>query len=283
MTRSRRRAGPPPRRSAQASAARAALAEAEAFVRRAQLDRATGIVETVLAAEPRLAEAWHMRGVLSLMRGHAEAAREALERAVALRPGDAIARMNLGIAQQQSERPAAAEASLRRAIALQPRLAQAHHNLGTVLKARGELEAARGCFRQAVACQPDYANAWLELGRLHRERDEPDEALACFARAGDRPDAHEEAGLLERDRARYSTAIGHLRAALCCQPGRPVAEFALGYCLQETGAMDQALEVYRTALKRDAGLYGAVVKNLTTAAKGRLWLRPKDLRRDLFG
>lgn len=282
MTRSRRRGGPL-RPGTQAQAARAALAEAEALVRQAQLDRAAGIVETVLAAHPRLAEAWHMRGVLALMRGHAAAASAALEQAVALRPGDAVAWMNLGIAEQQSGRPAAAEAGLRRAIALQPQLAQAHHNLGTVLKGRGELEAARGCFERAVACEADYANAWLELGRLHRDRGEPDEALACFAPAGDRAEAHEEAGLLERDRARYSRALGHLRAALRCQPGRAVAELALGYCLQETGAMDQALEVYRTALERDPGLYGAVVKNLTTAAKGRLWLRSEDLRRSLFG
>ena len=66
-------------------------------------------------------------------------------------------------------------------------------------------------------------------------------------------------------------------------PDRPVAALALGSCLQQTGQLDAALAVYRAALTRDRSLYGAVLKNLTTAARGRLWLRPADLRRALLG
>jgi tetratricopeptide (TPR) repeat protein len=63
---------------------------------------------------------------------------------------------------------------------------------------------------------------------------------------------------------------------------RTAAALALGRSLQERGALDEALALYRQVLRRDPALYAAVVGNLTSAASGRLWLRPADLRRALF-
>jgi tetratricopeptide (TPR) repeat protein len=106
--------------------------------------------------------------------------------------------------------------------------------------------------RAAVAAQPDYLKAQEELG-------------LCLQACGD-----------------YARAIGPLRRALERPPGRPLAALALGWCLQETGALEEALAVYRRALRADPALYAAVVRNLTSAARGRLWLRPADLRRALL-
>src|SRR5688500_14516802 len=92
------------------------LARAEALAADGSLAQAAHQVDAVLAERPDLAQAWHLKGVLALMQGRAEAAAEALARAAALTPEDAVCRVNLGIAQHQAGRLDDAEASLRRAL-----------------------------------------------------------------------------------------------------------------------------------------------------------------------
>ena len=114
------------------------------------------------------------------------------------------------------------------------------------------MDEAVGELREAVAAAPGYLKAQEELGH-------------CLQARGD-----------------YAAAIDPLRRALEQPSGRPAAALALGWCLQETGALEDALAVYRRALRADPALYAAVVKNLTSASCGRLWLRPADLRRALL-
>jgi tetratricopeptide (TPR) repeat protein len=150
-----------------------------------------------------------------------------------------------------------------------------------LLKEQARLDEAETHLRRAVAADANYEKAWLELGRVQRDRGSVADALVSLARVPALTAAHEEMGLIEQARGRYVAAISNLRAALLREPDRPVVALALGFCLQETGEVDAALDVYRAALSRDRSLYGPVVKNLTAAAKGRLWLRPADLRRAL--
>ena len=261
----------------------AVLADAQALAARGEIDRAFAILGALLGQHPQLAPAWHLEGVLLLATGRPAEAVAALGRATKLAPRDAAAWTNLGIAQHQAGGPKEAEASLRHAIRLQPASAQAHLNLGVVLREKGDSKDALVAFRQAVAIDTGYAKGWLELGRMLARRDQADEALRCLARAGPQPDALEQAGLIEQSRGRLAAAIRHLRACLEREPGRASATLALGWCLQETGAVDEALELYHALLKRDPALFAVVERNLTTASKGRLWLRPAALRRALLG
>ncbi len=225
------------------------LARARALAAGGRFDQAGREVDAVLAGDPDCAQGWQIKGVLALLAGRVPAAVEALQRAVALAPEDAAGWTNLGIAQHQAGEVDAAASSLERATTLQPGLAKAEHNLGVLCSQQGRLEAAERHFRRALAADPAYARAWLELGRIRLAQGAHEEAQACLRRAGPLPEA----------------------------------QLTLGLCLQESGAVDAALAVYRAALGRDPTLYGAVVKNLTSAAKGRLWLRPQDLRRALLG
>jgi tetratricopeptide (TPR) repeat protein len=254
------------------------LARAERLAAEGRVDRALWEVEAVTKHHPDLFEAWHLKGVLALFRGRTERAVEALRRAVTLAPEDATCWTNLGIAEHRAGQPDDAEQSLRRAIELRPGLAQAHHNLAVVQRDRGELDAALESLRQAVARDPDYAKAWLELGRLHRLRDALDDALASLARAAELPDACEEAGQIEQARGRYGAAAGHYEACLRRDPARTTTRLTLGFCLQEDGRLDDALDQYRQALAADPDLYPLAVKSLTTASKGALWQSPAELR-----
>jgi tetratricopeptide (TPR) repeat protein len=225
------------------------LARAQALAAGGRFDQAGPEVDAVLAGDPDCAPGWQIKGVLALLEGRAEAAVEALQRAVALQPEDAAGWTNLGIAQHQTGRVEAAASSLERATRLQPGLAKAEHNLGVLRGEQGRLEDAERHLRRALAADPAYAKAWLELGRIRLALGAMEDAQTCLRHAGPLPEA----------------------------------QLTLGLCLQESGAVDEALAVYRAALGRDPALYGAVVKNLTSAAKGCLWLRLRDFRRALLG
>ncbi len=245
--RSKRRARPAVGRADAATGVR--LARAQTLAARGHLDLADREVDAVLAGDPDCAPGWQIRGVLALLQDRGPAALEALQRAVELQPKDAASWTNLGIAQHQAGQVEAAASSLARAIRLQPGLAKAEHNLGVLLHEQGRLEAAERHLRRALAADPAYARAWLELGRVHLAQGALEAAQASLRRAGPLPQA----------------------------------QLTLGLCLQESGAVDEALALYRAVLERDPTLYAAVLKTLTSAAKGRLWLRPEDLRRALLG
>lgn len=55
-----------------------------------------------------------------------------------------------------------------------------------------------------------------------------------------------------------------------------------GRCLQESGDIEGAFAVYRRLLAQDPAAYAAVVKSVTSASKGMLFLQPSRLRARLF-
>jgi len=92
-----------------------------------------------------------------------------------------------------------------------------------------------------------------------------------------------QAGAAAQALCRFDAAAAHYRAGLARRPGDADAALGLGACLQELGEVDAALTVYRSLLGADRRLYAAVVKSLTSASHGRLWLSPAALRRALLG
>lgn len=65
---------------------------------RFELEKARGRLQSSAAADPRSADAWHLLGMVHLLRRRMEDSETALERAAELRPGDADIRFRLGIA-----------------------------------------------------------------------------------------------------------------------------------------------------------------------------------------
>jgi hypothetical protein len=98
----------------------------------------------------------------------------------------------------------------------------------------------------------------------------PNDPLACRMRAETLPEALEGAGSIELTGGRQGAAMTPLRAGLRQAP-------------REAGAVEAALAGYRRSLARDPGLHRAIVKTITSAARGWLWLRPQDPRRALLG
>ncbi len=114
--------------------------------------------------EPRLAEAWFVRGNILQQAERWQQSVENYTRAVQLRPSFPEAFNNLAAAQRALRQLAAAHHSADRALTLQPRYAKAFNNRGLILLDGGSIGAAADDFRRALAIDANLAEAWHNLG-----------------------------------------------------------------------------------------------------------------------
>ncbi len=148
--------------------------------RSGELQAAETIYRSILEAEPRHAEVWHMLGVLALQMGRYQVAIGVFQQAIAISPSAAENYSNLGEAYRAMGRSEEAIASYRRAILLDPNLAGAHSNLGIALKDNGDMAGAISAFRQAIQIKPDFAEAHSNLGHALRLTGELEEAAQSY-------------------------------------------------------------------------------------------------------
>lgn len=137
-----------------------------------------------LSAQPRAEDEW-MLSVCYDRKGETEAAREALERAVAEDSSHYHALHNLGnLALREGDSDKALD-YYRRAIEAFPAFATAYNSVGAVLAARGETEPARRAFEKCLELDPFHALAHVNLGELLRREGKLDQARAEFERAAE--------------------------------------------------------------------------------------------------
>lgn len=264
---------------------RAALARASALAQAGRLEAAEQQLRQAFGVAPKDPVALHLSGLIALRRGRLSQAIKRLGKAVATAP-DPAARTNLGIALAEAGRLDEAVAELRRAAQGDAPHPPALCNLGVAYLRQNRRAEAVAALRRAVTLQPDYTRAWLELGVALQDHD-PDQAIACYrevlAQAPRHADALYNSAILLQAQGDFSAAAAHFDACLAQEPDRAGGWLALGFCRQECGDAVAAFDAYRTALQHDRKLYPAVLKNLATASKGRLWLDPARLRQELLG
>ena len=125
------------------------------------------LYDSIIAAQPVHADAWHMRGLLDTQAGEQAQAVKRISQAISLDATKSAYFNNRGLALQAQQHLTEALADFQQAIALEPRLAQAHCNLGNVLQELLRFEEALICFDRAIALQPDYADAYFNRGNLY--------------------------------------------------------------------------------------------------------------------
>lgn len=276
-------------RAGSAAALSQHVQQALAAHRTGQYAQAERIYRSVIAAEPRHADATHLLGVLAYQSGQFAPAIEFIGRAIAINPQAPEYHANLGHALKDSGNLPAAEASYRKALQLRAPFPEVSNNLGLVLQQQGRLEEAVSCFEQALAADPQFSFALMNLGALRHVRGELDAAQACYLRAlaidpsfaqaannlgtvlqarGDTVGArvrYEEALRLQPD---YGDALSNLGAALEMQGdfagaanaySRAIAlggkfdgaRVNLGAMLRRRGELDQAIRQFSQVLARD--------------------------------
>ena len=95
----------------------------------------------------------------------------------------------------------------------------------------------------------------------------PDGAEAWFAKA-----------LSHQDLRQFDGAAAALREVLRLQPQREDAAVNLGIVLQESGAVDAAMQAYRQAYRLSPETFGRIAHALAAPSSGCLWLDLDDLR-----
>ena len=179
-----------------------------------QLAAAAALYQTVLATEPRHADALRLYGLVCFQTGQIPKALESLAKAV----GEA------------------------------PTTAQYRTDLALVMIAAGRLDQAASMLTTALAFAPADAEAWFNRALLSEGGKRRDEAMALFRRTTwirpEMAEAHGALGALLLARGDKPRAVGHLSRALALDAALADARMQLGSTLQELGRQEEALACY---------------------------------------
>jgi tetratricopeptide (TPR) repeat protein len=171
---------------------------AQAFVGMANYDSAEAEVQTIRTALDRrdarkLVVVYESRefldysiALLESARGHADAARDGLGRALLENPGFYAAHLMLGDDAYARRNDSTAIGEYEAAILVEPRDAVLQYHYARSLTRAGRLADAARALKTAVELEPYYAAPWLDLGRVLARTNDDAGARGAFAAFIDR-------------------------------------------------------------------------------------------------
>jgi tetratricopeptide (TPR) repeat protein len=248
---------------------------------------AVHVLGRYLEAAPGDVSAHFQLAHLLLHLGDAPGAVQSFQRAIALEPENALMHSDLGTALEEAGRELEAAEAYEYAARANPPFPPAQHNLALVLCRQGRWDEAVQLLRTAIEQTPDFRAARLQLGVALGALGQEDAARACFdellARDGRDVGAHHAIADMHMSNCRFAEAAQQLETCLALAPEDAQTILSLGACLQELDRVDEALAHYRRLLSREPSRYYQVVKKLTSASRGRFWVKSAELRRILLG
>ena len=143
------------------------LRKAQFLDREGRTAEALTLHEQVVAAAPKMDQAWVNLISLYARTNQPEKAEQAYKRAIEAAPNRADAYYNYGVLCFGAERFDEAGRAFRKAVELDPGNPEAAHNLGAVVERTGNLAQAADLFRKAIALKPDHRLAHFHLGRIY--------------------------------------------------------------------------------------------------------------------
>jgi len=180
-----------------------------------------GREELRLHADETADEAWQLIGLSLLQLGEAEAAIDALERAVAAAPDNK----------------------------------QAHYRLASALADAGRDQEALAAFRRIIPQLPNFNPGLFKAAGLYRRMGLRDDARGLYEQmlTNNEYDIYAPVALAEMDveDARYEAAADRLAALLAWYPEHAAAATNLGVCHTRLDRPDEALAAYRHAVEVD--------------------------------
>lgn len=265
------------------------LANARSAYQKDDLKRAEEILRQVVEAEPGLATAWHLRGLIARRKedhvrageyfaaaaarspdtalycrdfgvslatqGRKHEALEILERAMALGPEDAATHFHIGNVLLGLGRPRDAVSFYQRAVELEPESPESHNNLAAALRDCGQTAQSIAAAEAALSIRPDYSEALnnlaLALCDVRRYPQAIERFEAALSLDPGNPEVLNNAGVALHADGRLGEAEQRLRAALAIRPGWGEAALNLGNLLRQQSRLEEAVELYRDALAAD--------------------------------
>ncbi len=139
-----------------------------------QPDQAIGTLDTAIAMDTTVGEAYRVLGVAQAAKGDVDEAITSYRRAARLDDHDAWSPNNLGLLLIRQGRYDEALAPLARAVTLAPDVPVFQNNLGIALERTGHSGQAADAYRAALAADSTYAKAQVNLDRVKDRQDAPD-------------------------------------------------------------------------------------------------------------
>jgi serine/threonine protein kinase/tetratricopeptide (TPR) repeat protein len=202
-------------------------------------------------------------GFSLLNNGKPEEALAAIKKALRLKSDDASTQNNLGVALLRLGRLDEAIAAYQEALRVDPKRIVTMRNLGDALEKSGRLDEAIASYRQAISLKPEVLASSHQLAVLLRNHGRPDEevnavydeAIAFFGNEiRRRPEETRylvSLGSALRRIGRREEALDLYRTALRINPKLAIAHGNIGNVLTDQGQFEAAMAAYKTALGLD--------------------------------
>lgn len=208
--------------------------------------------DSVLAAEPRNAQAHHLAGLLALQVQDLERAALLFTEAARLEPTNAVFVFNLAVVLQSLSRPDDAFTALETTLSLDPKNAEAWVRHADILVTHDKLEMALTSYDKALSLNPKHVNALNNRGHLLRMMMRPVDALASFDKAlAVDPDfalGHKNRGLALNDLQRTAEALASWERAIAVNPRYADAYSSYADLLLQVGRHTEAVAALKQAL-----------------------------------
>jgi tetratricopeptide (TPR) repeat protein len=176
-------------------------------------------------------------------------------------PETVEAYMLLGNFLERAERPNEAIAAYRRALALDDEHQNALFSLAVAYKKKGQIENALAGFERARSLDPRNGKVLWHLADIYLRKHQPEKAEAvvkdALARGVDQDWFFLKMGESQMEAKRFDDAERSLKAAIAKRPDLASAHFDLGLVYEQKGAVDLAIDAYRTELQHHDTAYRA--------------------------
>ncbi len=225
-------------------------------------DDAIALLDDILKADPRNADAYLLKGRILGETGHQNEAIGALEQVVAIRPEDTAAIYYLGRLYDEQKQSDKAIAQFEKIVAMDVDVTEAYLQLG-ILYSRGKrFDEAQAVLDKARAKEPDRAEVYLVLGFVYSQQELYDRAAAVLSEGlaihPDHATLHFNLGLTYDKLKQFDRFEKELEEAIRLDPKYAEALNYLGYTYAEKDMrLPEAMDLIKRALavKPDDGAY----------------------------
>lgn len=225
-------------------------------------EQAIALLDDVLKADPRNADAYLLKGRILGEMGKPADAVDALEKAVAIRPQDTAAIYYLGRLYDEQKLSDKAIVQFEKLVAMDADVVEAYLQLGILYARTKRFEDAQSVLEKAKEKDPDRAEVYLVLGFVYSQHEQYDRAATVFSEGlaihPDNATLHFNLGLAYDKLSRFDQFVKELEEAIRLDPKYAEALNYLGYTYAEKDMrLPEAMELIKRALaiKPDDGAY----------------------------
>lgn len=234
------------------------------------LTQAEMLYKSVIATDPRHADALHYLGVISHQQGKHQAAIETIALAININPRNSDYLSNQGLAYKALKQHAQATQCFQQALKLAPDDLDIYYNLGNTSIEAENFELAAQAYRRILRDYPQDADlkealchALDKQGYLYQQSGRYAEAAHCYQEATQlQPQQsmlYYNLGNAQRELGKAKEAANSYQLAIQFNPNDADAYNNLGNAQRELGDLQAAINAYKKALTLNPKLYHAKV------------------------